>query len=73
MSKASSCTLNIKESFIGSTLILVCCSIVYEILWVNTYIVPIHYLDYEQTESYRITELMINHRDRMVRELLSGL
>lgn len=33
----------------------------------------IHYLDYEQTESYRITELMINHRDRMVRELLSGL
>ena len=30
----------------------------------------LRYLDYEDTESYRITELMINHRDRMVSELL---
>ena len=30
----------------------------------------LRYLDYEETESYRITELMINHRDRMVSELL---
>ena len=30
----------------------------------------LHYLDYEETESYRITELMINHRDRMVSQLL---
>ena len=30
----------------------------------------LRYLDYEDTESYRITELMINHRDRMVAELL---
>ena len=28
-----------------------------------------HYVDYKQTESYRITELFINHRDRMVDEL----
>ena len=30
----------------------------------------IRYLDYEETESYRITELMINHRERMVSQLL---
>ena len=30
----------------------------------------LRYLDYEETESYRITELMINHRDRMVSGLL---
>ena len=29
----------------------------------------LHYVDYKQTESYRITELFINHRDRMVDEL----
>ena len=29
----------------------------------------IHYVDYRQTESYRITELFINHRERMVEEL----
>jgi len=28
------------------------------------------YLDYEETESYRITELMVNHRDRMISDLL---
>ena len=28
------------------------------------------YLDYEETESYRITEMMINHRDLMVSQLL---
>ena len=28
-----------------------------------------HYVDYKQTESYRITELFINHRDQMVDEL----
>lgn len=30
----------------------------------------LHYLDYEETESYRITELIINHRSRMVSQLL---
>ena len=30
----------------------------------------IRYLDYEETESYRITEMFINHRDMMVKELL---
>lgn len=30
----------------------------------------IRYLDYEETESYRITELMINHRERMLSSLL---
>ena len=30
----------------------------------------LRYLDYGETESYRITELMINHRDRMVSGLL---
>ena len=28
-----------------------------------------HYVDYKQTESYRITELFINHREKMVNEL----
>ena len=27
------------------------------------------YVDYKETDSYRITELFINHRDRMVDEL----
>ena len=30
----------------------------------------IRYLEYEETESYRITEMMINHRDLMVSQLL---
>ena len=30
----------------------------------------LRYLDYEETESYRITEMMINHRDLMVSQLL---
>ena len=30
----------------------------------------IKYLEYEETESYRITEMMINHRDLMVSQLL---
>ena len=30
----------------------------------------IRYLDYEETESYRITEMMVNHRDLMVSQLL---
>ena len=29
----------------------------------------IQYVDYEQTESYRVTELFINHREKMVEEL----
>ena len=29
----------------------------------------IRYLNYEDTESYRITEMFINHRDMMVKEL----
>ena len=29
----------------------------------------IHHLDYRDTESYKITELFINHRDRMVSAL----
>ena len=31
----------------------------------------LRYLDYEETESYRITEMMINHRDLMVSQLLN--
>ena len=31
----------------------------------------LHYVDYEQTESYRITEMFVNHRDTMVNALLS--
>ena len=30
----------------------------------------LRYLDYEETESYRITEMIINHRDLMVSQLL---
>ena len=30
----------------------------------------IRYLEYEETESYRITEMMINHRDLMISQLL---
>ncbi len=30
----------------------------------------LRHLEYEETESYRITELMVNHRDRMVSHLL---
>lgn len=30
----------------------------------------LQYLEYEETESYRITELMINHRERLVSQLL---
>ena len=30
----------------------------------------LHYVDYEQTESYRITEMFINHRETMVRALV---
>ena len=30
----------------------------------------ISYLEYEETESYRITEMMINHRDLMVSQVL---
>ena len=32
----------------------------------------IRYLTYEETESYRITEMMINHRDLMIPQLLES-
>lgn len=31
----------------------------------------IHYLVYEETDSYKITSLMVNHRDKIVAELLN--
>ena len=30
----------------------------------------LHYVDYEQTDSYRITEMFVNHRETMVRALV---
>lgn len=32
-----------------------------------------HYVDYEETESYRITEMFINHREMMVETLTEGM